>query len=217
MIVLEHELYKIYYNEADVNDLRDRCYLFVCAATFGYASLSKFTFTITYDHNYANWNFERPELAQYYSTPRSVFSTFPKYAGEIDPAPLIACGHIEENYYKLPWDYLAPQIKKGVKYVHPGENRVCTNLELELLYGCALGEVPDNIRVYLQKHANYYLSKAWGTQLFDCKYDKFMDRWRVNRNFDGSPFMRDFDFIQYTPRLCHPLSDRYPILPPKKF
>lgn len=198
------------------------CYVQLNSLSFGYATNTIWEFWVYYkDIN--EWNFEKPSLPTYYYTPRAVLpKVILPVSQEFESAPPMRMGYssalmqayedksFPDGYFKVPWDYPCPHIEPNVKYVHPEENRVLTQLELEALFGSPLDDVPSRIKYYLEKHIHFYINRLWGEQDFEATYDKFLGngKWRVVPA--GGKFIKHYNFQQYTPMLVCMESDRYP-------
>lgn len=194
--------------------------LLVNAATFGFAHQTIFTFFVSYNGP-NQFNFKEPELPRYYITPRALLPN-PEHSGFEDThsVPEIPCGYTTEmakkynniildgKYYRLPWDYLCPELKPDVKYIHPNGKRTLSKEELRILWGGELWAIPQAILEYLEKHIEYHAKGLWKDYHFAASYDRFAAKWRVDQT--PNRVLRVFDFRQFTPRLVCPESNRYP-------
>jgi len=224
MIFAKASEYAITINEPGEGNI---CQVRLNSLSFGYATNTYWRFTVYYNPEKAHWNFEKPQLPPYYTTPREALIGMPK-PNEVIPAPSMKTGyksvdmqkyhdkHFPDNYFKVAWDYPCPHIDEHSFYVHPGEDRLLTPEELSLIYGAQIGEIPPKIKEYLQKHIMYYETGLWGDQDFSANYDKFTTHWRVTRH-ESTPFIKEYNFRQYTPQQCCPISDRYPRIKPVIF
>lgn len=195
-------------------------YLKLNALSFGYATNTYWRFWVYYRKE-KQFNFEKPVLPTYYYTPRKVLADISLKSADTTPAPKMKTGYTSRTmrefedpsfpdwFIKLSWDYPCPHIDSDTNYVHPGEDRLLTQAELEALFGSALDDVPLKIKEYLEKHIAFYETGAWGDQDFEARYDKFRAKWVVlNAN---KKFIKHYDFSQWTPQLVCMESDRYPI------
>jgi hypothetical protein len=219
MIVLESMNFSIGVKKVMRPELH-QCCVELNSLSFGYATNTYWRFWISYDIEVGNWNFEKPKLPTYYTTPRAILED--EVFNNLDPLiPHMPQGHTSkimrervpdfpEGFHRVAWDYPVSKMNGETVYIHPEGHRYLTEHEIADLHGSQPGEVPPKILEYLHASANFYESGAWGEQNFEASFDSFAQVFKVSHH-KQAPIHKSYDFRHYTPRLCCPVSDRYPL------